>query len=184
MTSRRLATAVAACVLPLALTACGSGRSPHTYEERPTVDAAQASVGDLQLRNVTIAPPAAGEGELAVGGEATATMAVVNTGEGSDRLTGVSTADASSVDLVGPDGAVVPKVDIAGLGALGASDFSMKLRGLTRAIRPGEHVEMTFTFVRGGRKTLLVPVGTYLSPEPRPSENPFEEPEGGEAAEG
>jgi copper(I)-binding protein len=177
VSTRRLAPVLALC-LPLALTACGSGRSPHTYQERPTVDAAQASVGDLQLRNVTIAAPEPGETELAVGGEATATMAVVNTGEGSDRLTGVSTADATSVDILDADGQVVPKVDVAGLGALGSTDFSLALRGLTRAIRPGEHVEMTFTFVRGGRKTVLVPVAAYRSPAPRPSQNPFEEPEG------
>ncbi|MCU1672074.1 MAG: hypothetical protein JWN77_187 [Frankiales bacterium] len=177
MSARRLAPVLALC-LPLALTACGSPRSPHTYEERPTVDAAQASVGDLQLRNVTIAPPEAGEEELTVGGEATATMAVVNVGEGSDRLTGVSTPAATSVELLDADGNVVPKIDIPGLGSLGASDFSLDLRGLTRAIRPGEHVEMTFTFVRGGRKTVLVPVGTYRSPAAQPEENPFAETEG------
>ncbi|MCA1711051.1 MAG: copper chaperone PCu(A)C [Actinobacteria bacterium] len=179
MTSRRLATALALCV-PLALTACGSGRSPETYVERPTVDAARASVGDLQLRNVRVDAPAAGEGELAVGGDATASMAIVNTGEGSDRLTAVSTADATSVDLAGPDGTAVTKVDIPGLGAIGSSDFTMTLRGLTRAIRPGEHVELTFSFVRGGRTTLLVPVGTFRSPAAQPSENPFEETEGAE----
>ena len=60
MPSRRFATVLAAGLLPLALTACGSSQTPNTYEERPTVDAANASMGDLEVRNLHIEPPVGG----------------------------------------------------------------------------------------------------------------------------
>jgi copper(I)-binding protein len=175
VTSRRLATVLAAVVLPLALTACGSGRSPHTYEERPTVDAAQASLGSLQLRNISIAPPAGGEKDLAVGGTARATMAIINTGSAADQLTSVSSPVATFVAVLGKDLAATPSLEVPKFGMLTSSDFSLELRGLTQAIRPGQSVEMTFTFAQGGVKTLLVPVAVYASPEATPSVDPFQE---------
>jgi copper(I)-binding protein len=178
VTSRRLATALVAAVLPLALAACGSGRSPHTYEERPTVDAAQASLGSLQLRNITIAAPAAGTTEIPVGGVARATMAIVSTGT-ADRLINVSSPAATSVVLVGT-AAQTGTVAVPRLGMVAANEFAMELRGLTQAVRPGESVEMTFVFEDGGRQTLRVPVATHASPEAPPSENPFEGTHGAE----
>lgn len=183
MISRRMTTVLAAGVLPLALAACGSGRSPHTYEQRPTVDAAEASMGDLQLRNVTIQPPRAGQETFEVGGEATATLSVVNMGEAPDRLVSVTTDVATTVELLAADKVIVPRVDIPPLGAVGSSDCSILLGGLTRALRPGQHVEMTFEFTRSGRRELLVPVGTYLSPVPRPDHDIFHIEEGGGGAE-
>lgn len=183
MPSRRFATVLAVgLLLPLALTACGSGRSPEGYAERPTVDAAQASLGDLQLRNVHIAPPADGEAELPVGATATVTLSVVNIGEAPDRLVQVSSDIATSVEVLGADKQPTQQVDIPPLGAIGNQDFSISLVGLTRAIRPGEHAQITFTFTRAGRRTLTVPVEVYTSPLPRPTYNVFEQPEGSPAA--
>ena len=181
MPSRRLPAVLVAVLLPLALTACGSSRTPHTYEERPTVDAAQASFGDLALRNVTITAPE--EDELATGDSATVTATIVNEGEAPDRLVSVSTEAATSVELVDGEGATAERIDLPGLRAVGESDFAVRLVGLTQALRPGQHVELTFTFTRAGRQTLLVPVETYLSPVPRPTYDVFHIPEGGAEAE-
>jgi copper(I)-binding protein len=167
----------ATALLPLTLTACGSNRSPQTYEERPTVDAAQASMGDLELRNITVKPPR-GE-EYAVGEEATATLSIVNMGEAGDRLIGATSSAATSVELVDDTGAVQDRLEIPPLGAVGSGDFSLRLKGLTKAIRPGQHLELSLAFTRAGRRTLSVPVAVYAEPAPRPSTNPFEEGEEG-----
>ena len=181
MPSRRFPAALVAVLLPLALTACGSSRSPHVYEDRPTVDAAQASFGDLAIRNVKITSPEEGEEVLPTGESATATATIVNQGEAPDRLISVTTEAATSVELVDGDGATAERIDLPGLRAVGESDFAVRLVGLTQALRPGQHVEMTFTFTRAGRQTLLVPVATYLTPVPRPTYDVFHIPEGGEA---
>ena len=178
MPSRRFTTVLAAGLLPLALTACGAGRSPETYQERPTVDAANASMGDLEVRNAHVQPPTGDAAELAAGEDATLTMSVVNVGEAPDRLTSVSSDAATSVQLVDGSGDPIDRLDVPGLGAVGEQDFAIRLGGLTQALRPGQHVDVTVTFVRAGRKTLTVPVAVYTSPAPRPTYNVFEEPEG------
>ena len=180
MPSRRPAAAALAAplVLTLALSGCGSNRTPQTYEERPTVDAAQASLGDLELRNVTIKAPTGAE--HAVGDDATATLSIVNMGEAPDRLVGATTAAATSVELLDDAGSVQDRLDIPPLGAVGSGDFSLRLKGLTKALRAGQHLELSLAFTRAGRQTLSVPVAVYTEPAPRPSQNPFEEREGGE----
>jgi len=176
--SRRLVPLLAAGLLPLALTACGAGRSPDTYEQRPTVDAAQASMGDLQVRNVHVLAPTGDAAELAVGEDATVTMSIVDVGEAPDQLTEVASDAATTVQLLDKAGDPTDQVRIPGLGAVGEQDFSVRLGGLTRALRPGQQVPLTLTFTRAGRKTLSVPVMVYSSPVPRPTENVFEVPEG------
>ena len=184
MPSRRFATVLAAGLLPLALTACGSGRSPQTYQERPTVDAANASMGDLEVRNVHVQAPVGSAEELAAGEDATVTMSIVNVGEAGDRLTEVASKAATSVEILDESGEPTDRVDIDGLGAVGDQDFSIRLVGLTQALRPGRHIDLTLAVLRAGRRTLTVPVAVYTEPAPRPTYNVFEEPEGETAAEG
>ena len=179
MHRRRLATSLLTGSLVLAVTACGAGRDPETYRARPTVDAALASVGELELRNVTIVPPADGEPEIGVGKDAVTTLSIINLGERPDRLVQVSSPAATSVELLDSEGTVATSVDVGKLAALGPEDFSLTLRGLTAGLRPGQSIELTFTFANNGRKTLLVPVGVYTSPVPAPEHNVFEEVEGG-----
>lgn len=175
--------------LLVAVTGCGAGQDPEVYRERATVDAALASVGQLELRNVRIEPPARGEDELS--GEATASLAVVNTGTRGDELVSVSTPAATTVDLRGAEGANLDAVAIPPRSVLGNTDLRIALRSLTAPLRPGQTIEMTFVFRDNGRRTLQVPVAVYTEPAPAPAENPFEHHEegetgkvGGEKAEG
>lgn len=184
MPSRRIVTVLAAGLLPLALTACGSGRQPETYNERRTVDAASASLGDLEVRNVHISPPEGDDMEIAVGSDAVLSMSIVNLGEAPDRLVSVSTDIASSIQVLDADDQPVDKVDVPPLGAVAAGDFTVSLGGLTQALRPGQHADVTVTFVRAGRKTLTVPVQTYSDPVPRPTHDVFEEEHLDNAADG
>lgn len=166
--------------LLVAVTGCGAGLDPETYRERPTVDAAIGTAGPLALRNVRIEPPVEGKPELAVGSEATATLAVVNTGEKADELVSVTTPVATAVDLITPKGAPMTTVPLDARSALDGNDFRLALRSLTEPLRPGQTVEMTFTFRDSGRETLRVPVAVYPLPGPSPTENPFEHEELGE----
>jgi copper(I)-binding protein len=156
-----------AAVLPLALaTACGSGLNAQVYEERTTQDATNQDIGALALRNVAILPPESGI-ELPMGKDALATLTVVNTGEEPDTLLSVSTPAASSVDLIDPSGHPVPTVQIPALGSAGPLEFSLAVRSLTKPLRPGMYIDMTFTFEKNGRSHFLVPVKVFDKPLPR-----------------
>lgn len=169
---------VVAALLSIGLSGCGAGLDPETYRERPTVDAAIASVGDLELRNVSITPPPAGTEEFTAGGEVTARLSIVNVGDRSDVLTSVSTPAANTVELLDPKGEPMSSLAIPGSSAVDYDTFSVRLSGLVEPLRPGQSIPMTFTFTNNGRETLIVPVGVYTVPEPAPSKNPFEH-EGG-----
>jgi copper(I)-binding protein len=167
--ARRTTTLLAAAVLPLALSACGVGLDPQTYRERTTQDATNTQLGDLALRNVAIQPPAQGQTELAAGGDAQLTLAVVSSSSQADTLTSVSTPAAASVQLVDGSGHPVQTVTVPGNGTAGYGDFGVVLRGLTKALRPGMYVDVTFAFQNAGRATLQVPVKVWDSPLPRDS---------------
>lgn len=180
MTARRMTGAVttvrarttillAAVLLPLALSGCGSGLHPQTYQERTAEDAANSSAGNLALRDVAIQPPPAGQPELAAGSDALVRMAVVNALPDADSLTSASSSAASSVDLVDASGQPVPSVQVPGNGSAGYGDFGVELHGLTNALRPGMYVDITFVFAQNGRATLQVPVKLYQTPVPRDS---------------
>lgn len=170
--ARRTTTLLAAALMPLALSACGVGLDPQTYRERTTQDATNTQVGDLALRNVAIQPPKAAESELAAGSDAQATLAVVSTSAQSDTLTSVSSPAATSTELVDGSGHVVQTVTIPANGTAGYGDFGIVLHGLTKALRPGTYVDMTFTFQNNGKATIAVPVKVYDNPLPRASFKP------------
>jgi copper(I)-binding protein len=170
--ARRTTTLLAAGLLPLALTACGVGLDPQTYRERTTQDATNAQAGALALRNVAIQPPAEGDKELAVGKDAQLTLSIVNPGVDQDTLTGVSTAAASATRLVDGSGHEVTSVEVPAEGAAEAADFGVVLVGLTKALRPGMYVDVTFAFATNGKLKLSVPVKLYDKPVPRGSYAP------------
>ena len=197
MPVRRTAAVLAAGVLlPVVLTSCGVGRNAETYRERSTIDAVDASVGSLELRNVAIDPPAAGESELAAGKDARLTLSIVNTGDSADTLSSVSSPAASSAELssgtgsssgasaaasASPSaGSPAGGVGIPARAAVGSGAFSVTLRGLTAAVRPGQSIPVTFVFGSGSQQQLNVPVLTFASPAPHPSTNVFDSTGGGE----
>ena len=168
----RTTTLLAAVLVPLVLTGCGVGRDPQTYRTRTTQDASNSQVGDLALRNVGIEPPPAGASELAMGADAQATLAIVSTSADKDTLTSVSTPAASSTALVDGSGHEVPTIAIAANGTTGYGDFGIVLHGLTKALRPGMYVDMTFVFQGNGTVTFKVPVKVFTEPLPRDSYSP------------
>ena len=66
--------------------------------------------------------------------------------------------------MLGPDGqpgtlSVQPNAATSG--------YVFVLRGLTRALRPGQYVQMELTFAENGSETMLVPVEVTGTPGPR-----------------
>jgi copper(I)-binding protein len=167
--TRRRTTLLAAGLLPLALTACGSGLNAETYRERTAIDAANADVGAIALRDVAIEPPPAGQPNLPAGSDATARLALANNTNQPDELVQVTSPDAASVELVDKTGKTATSIPIPASGLVGPADFSVRLKGLTRTLWPASYVEMTFVFQKNGRTTLPVPVRVYSSPAPRPA---------------
>ena len=172
--ARRTTTLLAAGLLPLALTACGVGLDPQTYRERTTQDATNAQAGGLALRNVAIQPPDQGQAEVGVGMDAQLTLSIVNPGTQQDTLTRVSSPAASATKLVDSSGHEITSVEVPSEGAAEAGDFGVVLVGLTKAIRPGMYVDVTFSFATNGRLELSVPVKLYANPVPRKSFAPKE----------
>lgn len=172
MRARRTTTLLAAALLPLAVSACGSNLDPQTYRERTTQDATNTEVGALALRNVAIEPPASGRAELAAGSDALVTLAVVSTAAEKDTLVSVASPAAAATELVDGSGHAVASVEVPANGTAGFGDFGIVLRGLTKPLRPGMYVDVTVTFQNNGRATLHVPVAVYDTPVPRASFQP------------
>ena len=163
MTSRSLAgslrgklPAAALVTGALLLSGCGTGLQATTYtKEKAPRDFAVASVADLAVRNLAIAPPATGD-TFAKGDTATLSGAVINTGTQDDELIGVET-DAAGASSLLVDGKPVPSVPVAA--GTDASSWTASLTGLTRELRAGQYVTVTLVFAKAGRLSdLQVPV--------------------------
>ena len=153
---RRLAAGLLAATAAAALTGCGTSLDAQTYQERTNAEAENAAVGTLAIRGVYVEAPETDEG-YAVGDDATVHITVTNADDEEDRLLEVTSTAADEVVVLAGGrerGMVVPP-----LGSTG--DFvTFELRGLERALRPGEYVDLELRFARNGDVELLVPVQT------------------------
>lgn len=156
MTSRRLALGLLAVATAMSVSACGASRDAQTYQARTNAEATGAAVGQLAIRGVAVESPRTAQG-YEVGDDAVVTITVVNAGADEDRLVEVTSSAAGEVAVIAGDDEgdlVVPP-----LGSTG--DFvTLELRGLTRALRPGEYVDLSLRFADNGTTDLLVPVMT------------------------
>lgn len=152
---RRATTAVAAGSVALALTACGAGFQPLTYEERNSADATELSIGELEIRELAVEAPE--EFAHDAGETLEVSMAVINTTAEEDALVEVTTDAAASVELL-EEGREVDELVVPAQGAL--MDGTVSLVDTTRELRAGEYIELTLRFEGNGSETLMVPVRT------------------------
>ena len=159
---RRARVAVVVAVLAAAPLAggCAAGNDAQTLKEFTVIDGVNADLGELRVRNVHVeAPP---EGIYSEGGDAPVYGAVVNIGTSDDRLVGVSSSAAQSADLVtGPGSAAITnelRIRAGGLISLSPTGSHAVLRGLRRALRPGQPVPVTFEFANAGSLTVQAPI--------------------------
>lgn len=152
---RRRKTVVLVTVLVGAgLAGCGVGRAPQTYLERRPGDATNTSVGSLELRNISLAPPAEGD-VLEEGSDVPVTITITNSSDRADQLVAVTTDAAKEVEIVAESRA--ENAEIPAFGSTG-DEVTLLLRELTAPVRPGEYVSMTFRFADNGTVEALIPV--------------------------
>lgn len=158
------------------LSGCGTGLQNQTYQETGRQDTTHADAGTLAIRNVFIEPPASGNA-LPKGGTAVLHGDFVNKSDTEDALVGVRTDIAAAAELQ-LDGQPATSIVIP---ARGVSDAkaTVLLKDLTRDVKVGEYVTVTFTFKRAGATELQVPVhagDTGLGTR-EPAQDPYHKPE-------
>jgi copper(I)-binding protein len=166
-----------------------------TAEEKPAVDGAGTTLGEIHLQAVAIARPDSSPSYPA-GAAAGLMLVVVNTGQQTDTLTSVTTSAAKSVSVFADGDAAASllnasasasvsasasasrpaapasfsPVDIAPGSSVGfginSSDKVLALTDLTAPLFGGGSVRITFTFAKAGTTTLTVPVQISESPTP------------------
>jgi hypothetical protein len=156
-------TTAVALALALGLSGCGAGLRAQTYQQRTTSDSTNEAIGALAIRHIRVLPPR-GREDYPVGSDATVALTVVNEGTEEDTLTSVTAEGAASVDVIGPGGRPAELVAPA-QGT--ASQYAFVLRGLTRAVRPGNYISMELTFEKNGSQEMLVPIEVTGTPQPR-----------------
>jgi copper(I)-binding protein len=97
-TTRRMGIGLVAICAALLTSACATGQRAATANVVAAVDAASATVGDLQLHDVAIKPPADGP-SYASGDAAELQLVIVNTGHATDTLQSVSSPVLSSYQV-------------------------------------------------------------------------------------
>lgn len=186
---KALCLTLAGTTAVLALSACGSTRQPQTYKTRNLGDAANANLGALGLRAVSLLPPPDGESYRA-GSDATLVFTIANQGGTADELVAVRTTAARAVVLGASAPTALGSTDpatpaprakaaaILTLPAYGvANNATALLSGLTGPLRAGNYVTVTFVFRDAGSTDVDVPVEVGNSPAPRSTVTPSAVPE-------
>lgn len=179
----------------LLLSGCGAGQIAQTSEQVAATNGLNASVGQVDLRDVQISYPQspAGPATLYAPGTAAPVRAtLVNTGAVADRLVSVSSPAATSVAVTGErvlpqDVALVSVGTNSELRPTDSRPVQVTLQGLRQPIAAGTVVPMTFVFERAGSVTVDVPTGIPAEgapgSEPERAEGGSEEGAGANSAE-
>jgi copper(I)-binding protein len=94
---------IGALIAAVAVAGCGAGQITQTSRQVAAVEGANATAGQISLRNATIEfdEPAHGAAIYPVGGSAPLQMTIVNSGAELDRLVAASSPVAESVQISG-----------------------------------------------------------------------------------
>ncbi|WP_156819516.1 copper chaperone PCu(A)C [Pseudonocardia sp. HH130630-07] len=149
----------------LLLSGCGAGQVSQTAQQVAATNGLNASVGQVDLRDVQIgypATPASPAALYARGSAAPVRATLVNTGAVADRLVSASSPAATSVRVT--DGVLPKDVALVSTGGNALQPTASRpteivLEGLTQPVAAGAVVPMTFTFERAGAITVDVPTG-------------------------
>jgi copper(I)-binding protein len=147
----------------LVLGGCAAGQEAETAEETPDVAGVDGTVGSVSLDDVFLDA----EDTVEAGASVPLRGVLTNDAEQADRLVGVSTPAAESVQLLDESGA--PSADGIELPASGQVEavsgaVRMQLEGVTAPIAPTDTVSVTFTFATAGEVALDVPVAPGPGP--------------------
>lgn len=164
---RRTAAALAVAALAVVpLSACGIGFEAATTTQRPSGNGANADVGAIQMRGITLVDGPDGSRT------GTVVMTLVNSGDEPDALTGVRMVQP-------PNGTATIVGEGTAAGALPLPRASRTLVGYNSDIHvdisdlgltPTQFTEIEFSFARAGRVTVpvmsVLPTGIYAGIAP------------------
>ena len=163
--------AVAAAALGTAAAGCEAGAGAQTSRPYAPTDGASTVLHAISIRNVFVLGPALGQ-TIPAGGSAGMFLGLVNNGA-PDQLRAVSAPGAAAVVRI-PRPAVALGTNQPAL--LTGPVPRVILQGLTRPLKAGQWVPVTFYFQNAGLITINVPVvaraSQYLTFSPPPSPTP------------
>lgn len=160
----------------LAIAGCGAGQITQTANQEPAVNGAHAQVQTMSIRDASVVFPDNPQRAYAEGATAPLKLSIINQGNRDDELVSVTSAAASNVGAQGSNRVVAGRTLVVGpAGTAGPGGpgekakgrtgrASITLNGLTRDIRPGQVINVTFTFRDAGAVTVEMPIGA--PPEP------------------
>ncbi|MGY1639077.1 copper chaperone PCu(A)C [Geodermatophilus sp. SYSU D00742] len=153
---RRARWAAVGAAAVLAVAGCGAGSDAETLQETPDVAGVDGTVGRVSLDDVFLDA----EDTVAAGDSVPLRGVLTNDAEETDRLVGVTTPAAQSVQLLDESGQVSPGLELPAGGQVEAvtGPVRMQLEGVTGPIAPTDTVRVTFTFETAGEVALDVPV--------------------------
>jgi copper(I)-binding protein len=111
----RAAAILATALGVLVLAGCAAGQDAQTVGQRPAIDAASATAGNISVRAAALLPPTGGSG-YAKGSSAQLQLVLINDGDSKDTLTAVSSPAASGAQIDGA-GSSAGASDTASAGA-------------------------------------------------------------------
>jgi copper(I)-binding protein len=148
---RRVLVPVAAVMaVALTLTGCAAGKISQTANQVAAIDGANGTIGNIGVRNALLASPSGSA--YAKGASIPMQLYVSNTGVTADKLTGITTPAAASVQVAGT--ATIPAQSLADFTG---DTVKITLVGLTSAVNYGQSVPVTFNFTSGSL-TINVPL--------------------------
>lgn len=172
---RRIVLAGIAAGAVVLTAGCAAGQIAQTAEEQPAVPGAQASVGPIQLHNITVAYPSGGVYDA--GSTARLNFVITNTGLKADHLVSVSSGSARTVQIVPKkSGTVAPQGGTAAATLKIGPQANLRvfgpgpkvlMVGLVRPLRSSQQTTVTFRFAKAGQVRVGVPVAPSAKTLPK-----------------
>jgi copper(I)-binding protein len=150
---RRALAVLLAALLCGTLAGCYASQNAQTARLTPATPGVDGAVGMMVLNDVYLETAQT----VPAGGSVALRGAFTDESTQPDRLVAVTTAVAASVELLATDGTVATDgIEVPAEGQVDATTGSVLIRltGLTRELRPGAIVPITFEFATAGRVTL------------------------------
>ncbi|MEY3407856.1 MAG: hypothetical protein RL038_917 [Actinomycetota bacterium] len=148
-------------VAVLALSGCAiADAQPDTATMKPFGNGVDAAVGDLLVQDTTVV--------MHDDGTAVLTLTAINNGDATDELVGV-TVDGAEANF-SPSATINPNGGTLRIGF--NSDYFAEVTG--SSVKPGTHVDVTYTFKKAGSLTVnalvVEPLGEYSLVTPQPAD--------------
>jgi copper(I)-binding protein len=167
--SRTAPVLLGAALVATTLAACSAGQNAETAQETPDTAGVPGSVGSMVLDDVYLETSRT----VPTGGSVPLRGAFTDESPNPDRLIGVTTPAATTVELLTSDGTTAPDgLTVSGYGQVDATTgpVLIRLTGLRGPLSPEAIVPLTFQFATAGQLTIDdVPVRGPRSPGGRAS---------------